>query len=188
MTQKEQYREWDLLVNILENNRVLSEVCIHLTAFGATGPLAGEITSKHHLTSNYGTNSPFDIMTKYKTVILGLGVHYYRCLTQVHHVEDIMGDKFPVNFNIDTTLVNIKSENEIFNYNLTYKYTPLIRRVDLLEKLLTKQELYQWKFHGIPMFRVKASDISNGADKLCQSGKIYLLLIIFFNVQVIELI
>ncbi len=64
-----------------------------ITAFG---PLAEQLTANHHhaLTAS-GRGTPFELMAQRKTAIVGLGVEYYRCLTQVHTAEDLVGEKFP---------------------------------------------------------------------------------------------
>src|SRR6516164_2385490 len=51
----------------------------------ALGPLAEELTRAHHLSpAAFGRLSPFGVMARYKTAILGVGTEYYRTLTQVH--------------------------------------------------------------------------------------------------------
>jgi aminoglycoside 3-N-acetyltransferase len=63
----------------------------------ALGPLAHELVATHHLSPwACGELSPFGIMGRRKTAILGLGTQYYRSLTQVHAMEEILGDQFPV--------------------------------------------------------------------------------------------
>src|SRR5262249_9197469 len=63
----------------------------------ALGPLAAEVTSSHHLSpATFGPLSPFGVMARHSTVILGVGTEYYRTLTQVHAIEDHMGCGFPI--------------------------------------------------------------------------------------------
>jgi aminoglycoside 3-N-acetyltransferase len=63
----------------------------------ALGPFADELVATHHLSPwPCGDLSPFGIMGRRTTVILGLGTEYYRSLTQVHTMEEILGDQFPV--------------------------------------------------------------------------------------------
>jgi aminoglycoside 3-N-acetyltransferase len=63
----------------------------------AIGPHARELTSNHHLSPwGCGELSPFGVMGRSQTTILGLGTEYFRTLTQVHAMEEILGDQFPV--------------------------------------------------------------------------------------------
>ena len=63
----------------------------------AVGPLAQELCGTHHLSPfTFGEFSPFGIMGRRRTAIIGLGVEYYRSLTQVHSMEDVLGERFPI--------------------------------------------------------------------------------------------
>lgn len=67
----------------------------------AIGKYAKQITEKHHIGNRtYGENSPWAKLIELNGKILGLGVTL-AWSTQYHHLEDIMGDKFPVKVKVD---------------------------------------------------------------------------------------
>lgn len=128
---------------------------LHATAsICALGPLAKELTAGHHLTKKGLTpDSPFGLMCRRPTAILGLGVEYFRCLSHVHTATQAMGDEYPIKF-VETS-VNV----ELVDYDGT-KYEQQVglpdrsKKIDLriLWSLMSKEELREWRFHGIPMF------------------------------------
>ena len=88
----------------------------------ALGPLADELTRNHHLSdTTFGEGTPFGEMIKYRTIILGIGIKSHS-LTQVHSVEDIMKDKFPIPLITDTLPVTCLDESgNTITYNLRIK-------------------------------------------------------------------
>src|SRR5664279_3400398 len=62
----------------------------------ALGPLAIPLTQGHERAgSPSGRGTPFEFMAAHNTRIIGIGKPI-QVMTQVHHVEDLMGDAFPV--------------------------------------------------------------------------------------------
>jgi aminoglycoside 3-N-acetyltransferase len=129
----------------------------------AMGPMAEKLTSDHHLSqTTFGYATPFDVMASNETVILGIGVHFYRCLTQVHAVEDILGSAYPLPHS--TTQLPVKLRNAdgseldyVLRLNdLSRRYT---RRIDLLRSMMKRHELMEWSYHGVPMFGTRARRI-----------------------------
>jgi len=122
----------------------------------ALGPLGKELTSGHHLAEKgLGPDSPFGVMTRRRTAILGLGVEYYRCLTQVHTATQEMGDAFPIKFadlSTEVTLVDYDGSRYPYRLGLPDRSRKLDLRV--LWSLLSRDELKEWRFHGVPMFVV----------------------------------
>ena len=120
----------------------------------ALGPMANELTAGHHIAkTGIGPDTPFGVMSRCPTAILGLGVEYFRCLTQVHNATQTMGEEFPIRFVNRTTLVKL----------IDYDGRPCecaiglpdrTKKLDLtvLGSLLSKDELMEWRFHGVPMF------------------------------------
>ena len=120
----------------------------------ALGPLAAELTTGHHLArTGLGPDSPFGVMTRRTTAILGLGVEYFRCLTHVHTATNELGESFPIKFKKTSTTVTLvdydgnRIEHEL---GLPDRSKKLDLRV--LWSLLSKDELVEWRFHGVPMF------------------------------------
>ena len=89
--------------NVLRSLHSTCSVC-------AFGPLAKELTAGHHVSrTGLSPDSPFGVMTRHPTAILGLGVEYFRCLTHVHTAAHKMGDAFPIKFEnrtADVTLID----------------------------------------------------------------------------------
>jgi aminoglycoside 3-N-acetyltransferase len=122
----------------------------------ALGPLASELTREHHLArTGLGPDGPFGVMTRRPTAILGLGVEYYRCLTHVHTATNELGDEFPVKFanaSVMVTLVDYDGNRMQHELGLPDRSKKLDLRI--LWSLLSKDELIEWRFKGVPMFLV----------------------------------
>ncbi len=123
----------------------------------ALGPRSKELTTGHHVSrTGMSPDSPFGVMTRRRTAILGLGVEYYRCLTHVHTARDEMGDAFPIKFtnhrSTQVTLVDYDGSRYDYKLGLPDRTKKLDLRV--LWSVLSKEELVEWRFHGVPMFVV----------------------------------
>jgi aminoglycoside N3'-acetyltransferase len=127
----------------------------------ALGPLARELTTGHHLArTGLGPDSPFGVMTRRRTAILGLGVEYYRCLTHVHTATNVLGEAFPIKFakaSTTVTLVDYDGTRIAHELGLPDRSKKLDLRV--LWSLLSKEELVEWRFHGVPMFLVPRAGV-----------------------------
>ena len=136
----------------------------------ALGPLADELVKRHHLSgTSSGEGTPFGIMAHKKTIILGVGTYYFRCLTQVHAAEDILGDKFPVKRKKKKIPILIIDENDNhINYELLVHTEHIPRRVEILKQLLGEDELIEWKSHGVPLFYTTAKSVT---DTLIEAAK-----------------
>ena len=136
----------------------------------AIGPLAGELTATHHLASTrVGRGTPFETMAQRRTAIVGLGIEYYRCITQAHTAEDMLGDEFPVKFEkqpIPTVLIDYRG-NKI-PYNLTIPRSSKLVHNTLLRSLLSEEELKVWKFNGTVMWMAVASSVT---ERLLEAAK-----------------
>ncbi|MFZ0743824.1 MAG: AAC(3) family N-acetyltransferase [Terracidiphilus sp.] len=135
---------------------------LHPTAsLCALGPLAKELTADHHLSQKgIGPDSPFGVMTRRSTAILGLGVEYYRCLTHAHTATQQMGDEFPIKFvnrSIQVTLVDYDGRRYDYTLGLPDRTKKLDLRV--IWSVLSKDELLEWRFHGVPMFIVPQAGV-----------------------------
>jgi len=136
----------------------------------AMGPLARPLTDGHHLCdTRVGPGTPFDFMARKRTAIVGLGVKYYRCLTQTHTPEDILGEAFPVPFDRDPFPVTmIDSAGDRLHYDLAIPHTSQQLDNTLLRPLLPKAALREWSFHGAPMFATEARAVT---DCLVEAAK-----------------
>jgi len=140
--------------NVLRSLHPTCAVC-------ALGPLGKELTSGHHLAEKgLGPDSPFGVMTRRRTAILGLGVEYYRSLTHAHTAAQTMGDAFPIKFedlSTEVTLVDYNGSRHPYKLGLPDRSKKLDLRV--LWSVLSRDELQEWRFHGVPMFVVPQASV-----------------------------
>ena len=139
----------------------------------ALGPLANQIIRTHHTCgTTFGEGSPFGVMAKYNTKIIGLGVKYFRCLTQVHTAEDILKEHFPVQAAVVAIPVKMmikQDESGIIEYH--YRTFPgKVRDATVLRKLLKTEELVEWSFHGTPLFYTTAKRVTDVLCRAAQTG------------------
>jgi aminoglycoside 3-N-acetyltransferase len=127
----------------------------------ALGPLAKELTTGHHLsTTGLSPDSPFGVMTRRSTAILGLGVEYFRCLTHVHTAAHKMGDAFPIKFENRTTQVTlIDYDGSLYQQTIGLPDRTKKQDLTVLWSVLSKDELREWQFHGVPMFVVPQASV-----------------------------
>lgn len=123
----------------------------------ALGPLAKEMTADHHLAeSGMAPDSPFGVMTRRRTAIVGLGIEYYRSLTHVHTAGAQIGEeKFPIKFvkaTTPVTLVDYEGVKHEYQLGLPDRTKKLDLRV--LWSVLSREELVEWRYHGVSMYMV----------------------------------
>jgi aminoglycoside 3-N-acetyltransferase len=147
---------------------------LHPTAsVSALGPLAEELTAGHHTAgTNFGAGTPFAIMAERRTAIVGIGTEYFRCLTQVHAPEDLLGERFPVPLRPDTIPVRVKDvDGTTHDYALPLNAPGISRRLEFLEELMSPQELVQWRFHGVPLFVTDAGRVTEVLSEAALRGE-----------------
>jgi aminoglycoside 3-N-acetyltransferase len=127
----------------------------------ALGPLAQTLTTGHHLArTGFTSDSPFGTMNCHHTAILGLGVEYFRCLTHVHTAGHEMGEAYPIKFaKISTPVTLIDYDGSRYEYELGLPDRSKKLDLRVLWSLLSKNELVEWRFHGVPMFLVPEARI-----------------------------
>lgn len=140
--------------NVLRSLHPTCSVC-------ACGPMAKELTAGHHVSlEGMSPDSPFGVMTRRSTAILGLGVEYFRCLTHVHTATQKMGNSYPIKFEKRTTQVAL-IDYDGTRYELAVGLPDRTKRLDLtvLWSVLSRDELREWRFHGVPMFVVPQAGV-----------------------------
>ncbi len=135
----------------------------------AFGPEAEALVSDHNLAPNgMGQGTPFDYMALHNAQILGIGKSF-QVMTQVHHVESLLGDDWPApqtsTPNLPITLVDARGEIDMeiggahqqWNFNI-WK----------LREIMPSESLKEWRFHNCPIFAARAQEVT---DRLFEAGQ-----------------
>jgi aminoglycoside 3-N-acetyltransferase len=139
----------------------------------ALGPLAETLTQGHERAGNpSGRGTPFEFMAAHNTRIIGIGKSI-QVMTQVHHVEELMGDDFPVPCELPTgkglsmTLVDGEEEIpfELAGRSLRWRFN-----IWKLRTIMNRQSLQEWKFHHVPMFAAHASEVTTALVEAARRG------------------
>lgn len=136
---------------------------LHPTAsVSARGPLAEALVAHHHdAGTTFGDGTPFGLMAERRTSIIGIGVDYFRCLSQVHAAEDLLGERYPLVLRPDRLAIELRDvDGTAYDYELAIGREPMTRRLERLEYLLTPSELTRWRFHGVPLFITTATRVT----------------------------
>ena len=128
----------------------------------ALGPLAKQLTAGHHaVPTRTGKGTPFEFMNHHETVIVGLGIEYFRCLTHVLTAIDILDDQYPVALHRDpipATMIDETGTKIPYDVVIPTGATPPDNT--LLRSLLSDDELKEWTFHGTTMFATRAAIVT----------------------------
>jgi aminoglycoside 3-N-acetyltransferase len=137
----------------------------------ALGPLAEALTTGHETAEgDCGRGSPFDVMTAHDTVILGIGKPF-EVLTHIHHVEDLMGEDFPVPMTIGADLAMTLIDGEV-EIPFTWRRRGFTWKRDIwkLRKILRRDELTEWRFHNVRLFATRARDVTEALMNAAKRG------------------
>ena len=139
----------------------------------AFGPLAEGLVAGHHLArTTFGEGTPFAIMAERRTAIVGIGTEYFRCLSQVHAAEDLLGERYPLVMRPRTMPVQLKDvDGSVHDYELRLGDTAMQRHAELLELLLGPDELIRWRFHGVPLFITSAGRVTEVLTQAALRGE-----------------
>ena len=137
----------------------------------ALGPLAKPLTEGHErATSGCGRGTPFDFMATHDTLIIGLGKPF-EVLTQVHHAEDLMGDRFPAPIatgqGIPMTLVDGAEE---IPFVTSARSIQARRNMWKLREIMSPATLREWSFHRVPLFATRAADVTAALVDAAEHG------------------
>jgi aminoglycoside 3-N-acetyltransferase len=139
----------------------------------AAGPLADELLAGHHTAgTTFGAGTPFAVMAEHRTAIVGIGTQYFRCLTQVHAAEDLLGERYPLSLRDGVLPVQLKErDGTIHAYDLPLNRPGHARRLEYLERILGPAELTRWRFHGVPLFVTSASAVTDALRDAALRGE-----------------
>src|SRR6516162_1573573 len=137
----------------------------------ALGPLAEALTKGHETAERpFGRGSPFDVMTAHETLILGVGKPI-EVLTHIHHVEDLMEERFPVPVSVSKPLrmTLIDGDDEIpfmlRRQGFTWKLN-----IWKLRKIMDPARLHEWRFHHVHLFAARARDVTEALKDAAARG------------------
>jgi aminoglycoside N3'-acetyltransferase len=137
----------------------------------ALGPLARALTLGHELAEDpAGLGTPFEVMAKHNALIIGVG-KTFQVLTQVHHVEGVMGNEFPVPRGNDPGItVTVIDGAEQIPVTLTGR--GLLGDFDIwkLRDIMDESSLQAWTFHHVPMFATRAGDLTSRLLEAARQG------------------
>jgi aminoglycoside 3-N-acetyltransferase len=138
----------------------------------ALGPLAQKMVEGHELTvSPSGVGSPFDFMAQRNTRIIGIG-KTYQVLTQAHHVEGVMGDAFPVPRGTGDGLeVTVIDGQQSVTARLSAQSPLWEFDIWKIRDLMPEDRLREWRFHHVPLFSTRASDVTADLLAAAKLGK-----------------
>lgn len=140
----------------------------------ALGPLADELTRTHHLSpAALGELSPFGVMARRKTAILGVGTEYYRSLTQAHAIEDHMGPDFPIpRENEQPVRVKLIDADR---RQIPYVMSPPLSRKFVITRRLSEfvhpGALDEWKYKGVSFYQIDATEVNRALGEAAASGR-----------------
>jgi aminoglycoside 3-N-acetyltransferase len=129
----------------------------------ARGPLAKELVATHHLSPwACGELSPFGIMGRRKTAILGLGTEYYRSLTQVHAMEEILGDQYPVPRDPEpiVRVELIDRTGTVIPYEMSDPLSSqFVLKLERLRDVAGAGDIDEWSFKGTSLYVTTAAKV-----------------------------
>jgi aminoglycoside 3-N-acetyltransferase len=137
----------------------------------ALGPLAQVLTTGHETAeSPCGRGSPFDVMTAHNTLILGIGKPI-EVLTHIHHVEDLLGDDFPVPMSVDSDLaMTLVDGKEEISFTLRRRGFKWKLNMWKLREIMGPAKLREWRFHNVELFATTAREVTETLKEAAERG------------------
>jgi aminoglycoside N3'-acetyltransferase len=165
--------EMGLLSELFRRHRKVLRSLHPVASVCALGPMANDLVRGHHLAgTTFGEGTPFGMMASRRTAIVGIGIEYFRCLSQVHAAEDLLGDRFPVRLRTGRLSVTLRDAGgRVLPYQLAFDETSPPRRLERLEQLLDSEELVRKRFHGVPLFVTTAARVTDALIEAALRGE-----------------
>lgn len=137
----------------------------------AVGPLAAELTRGHESAGTaFGRGTPFEFMARHDTCVLGIGKPF-EVLSQVHHVEDLLGEAFPVPCRIESVPVVLRDAQKLEHpYELRWRRFEWDRNMWKLRDIMEAGALREWEFHHVPLFAARAGVVTDALVKAARGG------------------
>lgn len=142
----------------------------------ALGPLAFELCGTHHLDRwPCGDLSPFAVMSRHKTAIIGLGVEYYRSLTQVHAIEERLGARFPIPRDEGAPPLHVQLTDQTgkcIDYEMSPPIAPgYVLKAERLAHFVREGDIKEWKLKGTIMYATEAAKIDVAIEQAALRGR-----------------
>jgi aminoglycoside N3'-acetyltransferase len=141
----------------------------------ARGPLANELVATHHLSPwACGELSPFGIMGRRNTAILGLGTESYRALTQVHAMEEILGDTFPVPREPEPIVRAelIDAMGKVIPYEMSHPLSSrFVLKLERLRDFAAAGDIDEWSFKGTSLYVTTAAKVDAAVRSAALRGR-----------------
>jgi aminoglycoside 3-N-acetyltransferase len=137
----------------------------------ALGPLAEQLTRGHERAGTpCGRGTPFHFMANHDTRIIGIG-KTFEVLTQVHHSEDLMQDRFPVpaRAGVPLSMTLVDGPEEI-PFELASRGLEWSRKMWKLRRIMNRETLREWRFHHVPLFSTRADAVSDALMRAAERG------------------
>jgi hypothetical protein len=113
-------------------------------------------------------------MGLHKTIIVGLGVEYYRTLTQVHSMEQILGDRYPIPQEqedpVHVDLVD-KTGNTTHYEMCRAPSRAFALGIERLGKFVQPGDIKEWCFRGTKMYVTEAAKIDSAIRSAALRGE-----------------
>jgi hypothetical protein len=110
-------------------------------------------------------------MARRETQIIGIGTSI-EVLTQVHHAEDLLGTGFPVpGRNTRAVLaIDLLENGSVIPFLLPGRGFEWRRNMKRLRQIMSAETLREWRFHHVPLFAVRAGDVTAALVEAAQRG------------------
>ena len=151
-----------LLTELFRRSRGVRQSRHPVYRVAALGPRAEELVEGQELApGGMGPNTPFDYMARHNAQIIGIGKNF-GVMTQVHHVESLLGDAWPAPQTevpgIEVTIVEKDVETP-----MTLGGTQQDWRFNIwkLRELMPADKLKEWRFHNCDMFAARAAEVTD---------------------------
>jgi len=141
----------------------------------ALGPLADELLKTHHQSQwACGELSPFGAMGRRQTVILGIGTEFYRSLTQVHAMEEILRDQFPIRREPEkpVRVELVDGAGNVYPYEMAPPLSPRFTlKVERLRDFAGARDLEEWRFKGTNFYLTMAAKVDAAVKSAALRGQ-----------------
>jgi aminoglycoside 3-N-acetyltransferase len=138
----------------------------------ALGPLAETLTTGHERASTpCGKGTPFEVMARHDALVLGIG-KFSEVLSQVHHVEDVLGADFPVPAAALSVPICLRgTDGREQSIELHWRKFKWPRDMSKLRALMSPSSLREWRFHNVPLFAARAREVTETLTSAALRGE-----------------